>query len=75
MIKTQSDFQEFAHNYPKKVIETHNSLTYRFSNAFVASRECVVANAKIEAMKLPLVAIHSNDDDFFTVQSNETPDI
>ena len=68
--------EEHLETFTKKFNSIHVTASrdyrnFRYPTPHHAAASCCKANKLIEEYKLPLVAIHSQGCDFFTVQSNE----
>ena len=76
MTPIEEHLEKFTKKFDcKKVIANGDYRNFRYSTPHHAAASCCKANKVIEDYKLPLVAIYSQGCDFFTVQSNQTPDI
>tara|TARA_R110000868_G_scaffold381370_1_gene647753 strand:+ start:813 stop:1058 length:246 start_codon:yes stop_codon:yes gene_type:complete len=73
----QEHFEKFRKDFHSTKVNVQDHwMTYGFYRTpHLAASACCDANKKIEELKLPLVAIHSQGSDTFVVQSNQTPDI
>lgn len=66
-------FEKFKCNFRyQKCLDKGYHVFYVFSSAHAATKASMEANDLIERLNLPLVAIHFGDNQFFTLQSNQT---